>query len=530
MSQPRTFDPSGYFDIAILMLLAGAATWLGWIGYHGVDDLPYAIAANEWITQGPHVGTNHWALRYPHILPIGLSFAAFGVTDFSLVLPTIVYFLGLVVMTYLAMRRLVSRAAAFVAALLVATTPGFANGASVANPELAEVFFVSLSVWLFLLAHARQATGGILFVAGLAAGLAWLTRETAAGLLIVYFLCFLLRYRYPRSQYLLLAAGFICVVGLETLVLGFYTGDPLYRLHTDLAHVECTPPDAVLLVRNEGQHWLTVPLRILAGDGNHILIYLVAIGGAVIVFATPRLSQQQRIIVLIFIGLGLLHLFLVGYVLGLRLTRYYLVLLYAAVVLIGIGLTVTLEARRFRPLLVVIVIAIVLSSLVTLVVKSGDRMFGARTVAAYVMDHGSVVYTNRNTRAAATFFLLEHPELTRLIRSDSPPYGALYFYDAARYLRVNLTGRGADAVANRHPERWTEIRRADPNPTVGQRLVDGLKLQNILPAKTAAWMQTRRAPVMIYRVSAVETADAAGDAKEAIRARPERCDPWLQVR
>ena len=57
--------------LAVLGLVAAAVlliTWR-WVGFQGHDQASYLTASLDWMTQFPFVGTTHWALRYPIVLP-----------------------------------------------------------------------------------------------------------------------------------------------------------------------------------------------------------------------------------------------------------------------------------------------------------------------------------------------------------------------------------------------------------------------------------------------------------------------------
>ncbi|MDH3280549.1 MAG: glycosyltransferase family 39 protein, partial [Gammaproteobacteria bacterium] len=397
-------------DLGFLLLLGVSMMGLGWIGYHGVDDLAYAIAAADWATEGPGLGANHWALRYPVVFPTSISFWVFGINELALVLPSILSFLGIIGLTYSFLRTHFDRISGLAAGVLVATTPQFSNYASWAGVELIEVLLVSSSLWLFATAP-KQRPVKTLLLSGLVAGLAWSTRETAVSILVLYGVCFVLGYRYTRTQYLAWAAGFIGVIGLELLLLGLATGNPLYRWELDLAHVHCTPNDAAFLVRTAAWNWITAPLAVLAGDGAHGLLYLLAIisGGFLLFRNLPRAERQ---VVFLFIALALIHYVIVGHVAHLRMARYYAIITYVAVLVLGITFSYATRYERLRMAAYLVMVTLLASSLIVTGLRSGDRTFAARTVADFVMDERTQVYTDLRTRRMATFFFLDNRPLT----------------------------------------------------------------------------------------------------------------------
>ncbi len=523
--------PGTFIDSLALLALAAFSVWLGWSGYHGVDALPYSIAAGEWVSQGPHVGTNHWALRLPHVLPIAASFSLWGTNDISLVLPTMIYFFTLVLITYVAVRGGIDRATGVITAALVAVTPGFANGASLANPELTELFFAAGSVWLFYHAGRQSTPHWLLFGAGVAAGLAWLTRETSASVLLLYGLLFVFGYRFARRHYILLGAGFLVVAGSEILAYAGFTGDPLYRLHTDLAHGDCTPAAGTLMTTEAMSRGFSAPFGALVNAGTAVLYICAVVGGSWLALRRS-VSPPQKAALILFVLLALIHFLFIGYGLGFKvLSRYYLVSTYGAAVLAGIGLGALYGSRSFRPAVAVIGLALISTGLFVTALRGFDRAYGARALAHWVSEHDAPVYTDLATRRVSTFFFLDRPALTRRVRSDPPPQGALYFMNGPHAVKKALGRAGALMLPDPAEAGWTQVWRANPDPGKGVRLIESLQMESLLPAKTLAWLRARRAPVVVYRVSAtaLSAAQLGRQWESDDTARPARCDPWLTV-
>ncbi|MDH3692255.1 MAG: glycosyltransferase family 39 protein, partial [Gammaproteobacteria bacterium] len=410
-------------------------------------------------------------------------------------------------------------------------TPTFATGASLANPELTELFFVVCSIWLFYHAANRPEPRWMLFASGLAAGIAWLTRETAVSLILLYGVFFLFAYRFPRNHYFALASGLLLVAGAEIFVYAIYTGDPLYRLHLDLSHSECTPATGTLMIKQAGLNWFTAPFRLLADEGT-VLLYLCAAGGFIFVITRGQYSRAQKAVLIIFVALTLLHFVFAGYVLGFKvLARYYLISTYGGAILAGIGLTEVYRYRTYRPAILLFGLVLVSSSLFITAVRSWDRVYGARALARFVGEQQTVVYTDLATRRASTFFFLDQPGLTKLVRSEPPSQGALYFFNGPRVSRRALTRGERYLPPDQMKEGWQEIWRAEPDPGKGELIIKALGLKSLLPKKTAAWIDARQTPVVVYRVGGAEIVDLNLSREwESDWSRPQRCDPWLTIK
>ena len=216
--------------LAVLALLGYV-----WLGFIADDDWEYADAASHWLN-GLGPGSSHWSLRPAVVAPLAASFALLGFNTFSLGLPTALYFLGLLFLTYRFMAAAAGAQAALIATGLVGTLPILLLYASMASADITELFFVALSFWLFWAAAEARRPWLWLLAAGLAAGGAWLARELVVGLLAFYALLFVFRVRYRRSEFWLIAAGFVLVMAAEMTLLTMLGKDPLYRLGVVSAH------------------------------------------------------------------------------------------------------------------------------------------------------------------------------------------------------------------------------------------------------------------------------------------------------
>ena len=135
------------FGGPILVALAFAALLATtWVGFIESDDLEYARSAALWLDAFPHLGQSHWGLRHMIVLPVAASFAVFGRGEVALVLPTVLYAAGIVAMTGFCVRRVAGTLAGYLAALLVATLPVLATGASIVYSDIPEAFFVLASL------------------------------------------------------------------------------------------------------------------------------------------------------------------------------------------------------------------------------------------------------------------------------------------------------------------------------------------------------------------------------------------------
>lgn len=213
---------------------------LGYFGGHW-DDGRYLEAAQAWAAHGPALGANHWSLRWPVIAPTALAIRWFGLSRATLMLPGLATLAAVLTVCFWATRRQFGAAVAALACLALLTTPEPMRAATRLTADLPELLFWSSALWAFW--FGRDGNRGWLLTAGVAAACAWATRETGLGLLLLFALAFVAGFGPRRVDYGWIAAGFVAVWLPEQLALWAASGDPLYRIHVDMRHIEIASND-----------------------------------------------------------------------------------------------------------------------------------------------------------------------------------------------------------------------------------------------------------------------------------------------
>jgi 4-amino-4-deoxy-L-arabinose transferase-like glycosyltransferase len=261
----------------VLLIALNPRSYLG----GGWDDGRYLAAAARWAAEGPVLGGNHWALRWPLVLPAAAIISAFGMNGIAVMVPGLLFWLGLVLFNYWAVSAAAGRRAGFIAAAAIATTPGLAYWVTALYPDHLEALLWSVALWsLWFAAHARPGAAQMrwMIAGGLATGLSIGLRETAAALLLVTCIAAWRARAIPRHAWLvwMLLAALPPVV--EHISLWLASGDPAYRLRVDLNHIHIpshdlqggvasnvsAPLNATLMERWAGAgpvrlHWLIDP-------------------------------------------------------------------------------------------------------------------------------------------------------------------------------------------------------------------------------------------------------------------------------
>jgi 4-amino-4-deoxy-L-arabinose transferase-like glycosyltransferase len=150
----RTF----WIMMAVMFTLALAVRLACFTGLIASDDLGYSRYAQQ-ISQGTYLlEPHHYAIRYGVILPVGLVYRVFGVSEWTTVLlPIIGSSLAPALLAALA-ARISGQGAAWIAGLLLATFPVAIRYASVLVPEPLLETLLLIGVLLFLFAETTNST------------------------------------------------------------------------------------------------------------------------------------------------------------------------------------------------------------------------------------------------------------------------------------------------------------------------------------------------------------------------------------
>ncbi len=277
----------------------------GPVGMTAGDSYQYLLAADAWRASAPVVGTTHWAMRLPYVVP--LSFIPMN--EAAVVVLHVGFLCAALVAVWTIGRRVLGDRATVLLGLLIVATPIFIRSAVQPTVDALEATLCITA----LLATAYAARSALIWpvcLAGLSLGLAFITRQTALSACLVCGLMLLVADR-GLSRRLMLLVGLAAVPLIAEVV--FYTiltGDPLYRFHVDMRHT--TIPSAHLAggVYNGGQpflntdlaarwrlptpfhiHWTIDPLIRLVLHPSSALIYLLLLPAAVILARQGRAGR-----------------------------------------------------------------------------------------------------------------------------------------------------------------------------------------------------------------------------------------------
>ncbi len=476
---------------AVLAAVAGflALRAVFWVGYIGSDDSLYWQEATHWLRQAPYLADNHWGLRHSLVLPIALGRVLLGERQIALVLPVLLASLGCIVVLGVLLRRLGGLAMAFALALVVSNQQ-FVLQSSIAYIDFIETFFVLLSLTLFLEGMRAEARRPLLwlFLGGVAAGFAMVSRETSVFYLLALFVLFLAGYGGARWTYFVFGLGVVLVVGCEMLSLHAATGDFLYRYHVAAGH------DSEIdrwVEQGSGVpaiHPLVDPVLMLLFNHSFGLLFTLGVALAVYGARRPlhpaesgpmiRLLVPVAVIWTLICALWWSQLALVP--------RYYALPSFLVAILAAIGLARLAQAGRPR-VAALICAGMVAVNVAALFVGNDNFMFGEQALAALAQRQGEVIHTDKQTYRRAEMILHWNGEDERV--TDAPAgSGQLFYFNPPRLPQGVQPGAA-----------WVEVARPAVPPTRVQRVAQMLQPLGIVPAGLIARLQGHSGAVL-YRL------------------------------
>ncbi len=493
----------------LLLAFALAATLmaLNWVGYDGADDRSYALAAEVWLHHFPVVGADHWATRHTVVVPVAVSLGLFGQHEWALAVPSVLFFFGLLWVNFHYARRFLGARIAIVLVLLLAATPEFVVQATYINNDIAEAFFASLSFWWFL-AASENGRPARMFLAGAAAGLAFLTRETSAVLPLFYAVCYFRDERPPRNAYIYLALGFIAIVGAEMAYFGALTGDWLYRYRLDAGHdtVRRTQEFAVMAktgnaLDRQGNLSVSVwadPFLMLFVSQKFGLLFYLAIPAAIWAFRDKTLSMVEqltlrRAALLALLWIGFISLaFPILYLVP----RYYAVPAWAGVLLIA-GALVHFAHRRWA---IAALVALLAANAVSLYLENTNPRFAERAMIAWLADHPGTHVQLDPDMARRSDLLLHFAGLEDRIDAGPPAGGHLFVFSPRNQELCREQGLCRHGVYARKPG-WVKVDQIKGKPRAISAVLQALHIAPLLPHQIRQKIEMPDPGIVIYRVT-----------------------------
>lgn len=471
-SLSEIFKSARPFVLAACITIAILACFLPliWVGYTASDDSYYLEGGRAWLEHFPFVAHNFGVVRHTVVIPIAIIFGLFGESNFTLSLSTVIYFLGLLLVTWFAIRKLYGFRTAVLAYVLTLLTPLFAIQSTIASVDMPIVFFVASSFWLYIFAvKDPNHRVSCLLLSGVCTGLAIMSRETEGILVIFYGVLFLAGYGMPRKYYWLIALGCAFVTGSECLYFWAMTGNPLYRLTLLREGASEVSRGSLGLFSARGDGNIRInkfldPLLVVLVNQEFGLIYYVAAASTAYLFLKRKVANAAPRTEVLLVLMAVMWFVLISVALShLRLNpRYYFVPTYACDILIAIGLGRYLWLTR--PKFATGIIAILLSTnFLCMYLENKNPDFGPKSLVTYAASVNEPIYTDERTYNHTEERLKWAGEPKTKVIGGPPPPGSLFFLDARNaYSGHELIPPGHEHFYSPTPG-WREVARFHEN-------------------------------------------------------------------
>ena len=483
-------------NILLLFALALLGHLLFFVGFIASDDGIYLAQAQQYLSGDLSPPTEHWGFRYTIVIPLTLL-GMFG--DFSsqlLALVPLAYWLALIALTAWFMQRLYGAREAWLAGLLVATSPLFVVQSSILGVDITEAFYLFAGFVVFYLAEsAPEPDWKRYFLAGALVGLAMLSRETAYGMLLVLGVCWLVFGRSRLLLYLAGLAGVAAVLSIEWSYYLIFDQAPWYRIETITQSHGTVGGISGDFTGGSGNvsdnRWLAPILSLLVNQ-EFALHFWVGLAALVVVMRKPDHVQPQ---LLRYLLLACLVYFLwLGYAGAIRpLPRYFAFLL----VLCAIPMAVMLAGLSRSWLRYLLVLALVGSNVLALSVENRYPRYAALAISDFIVEQQTDVVASSDIEHRVRAYLRLNGVDTGRVREQAPT--------GQSYLLAVIEGKDeipptlaphlqpANLVADLPP----------PKLLIGQ-ILDITGIGGLLPQKLYYKLAIRNPTVKIYRMPPAE--------------------------
>lgn len=461
---------------------------MAWTGFVSSDDAYYVQAGLGWLEEFPYVAENFGTIRAAVAIPIAFIIYLFGESELTVTLSTALFLVVTATLTLFMLSSLIGRVAALIASLALVTIPLFSLKATIPCADLPELFFVTLSFWLFWRACNTDKRIYLLLISGTSAGLAFSAHELTAALVIFYAFLFFREYRIPRRDYLWMALGFALIIGIEATYYWIVAENPLYRFNLLLkaTTVHDRIPVGFLEIGGGGalHIWEPIdPLVMLLTHHDFGLLGWISIP-AIWWILVRRNENPSKAVSLARLALGLGVIWYAVSAVLLRemilLPRYYMVTAYCLLVVSAVWVSTELWLVRKRWVVAMLALALV-ANMLSISIDNKNPKFAERALVDYLNQSGGTVYTDPLTAHNAYWYCRWGRVDCNRIFSGVPAAGALYFWNPKTTSNPNRFVKKNELALYRPGPKWEEVLSIEEKPRPIVEFLRWSRIEKITP-------------------------------------------------
>lgn len=500
---------NNYKYYIMIVLVSIITMCFSWVGFVSSDDSYYVSSGMGWLNDFPYIPTHFGTIRSSVGIPIAFMFAVFGLSEFSASLSSCIFLTSIALITYKFLSEIIGKNAAFISSILMMTIPLFVVQATIPNADIPEFFYAISSFWLFWFACKREDRIWILLFAGVTAALAFSAHEISVALLAFYGILFLLGYGIKRSEYWIMAAGFLFIISIECSYYWMVIDDPIYRFRVLLNAVENNIKDrvavGVLEFSDSGTLHIWDPIDpLIMFFTNH---YFGLLGFLLIpVFYWGIEKDQYKYshqlgLVRLLLLLGLVWFFVAAIELrnAKLMPRYYIVPAYTFFVSAMIWCFVKVYPVNKKAVYFgCFIFAIVNFGMIFL--ENKNPRFGERALVDYMKISTGLIYTDPLTADKSWFFCkAESVDCSRII-SNPPTIGSVFFYNPINSGSSNRLVAPDKVGLYQVGDQWEVLWKKQPPRKTISTILEKVGLLNLLPKMLLSKIEGLSKPVMVFKV------------------------------
>ncbi|HLC60549.1 MAG TPA: glycosyltransferase family 39 protein [Candidatus Nanoarchaeia archaeon] len=228
-----------FFWLGLILLFSVILRIVFFNGVGASDDVQYSFYANEMSTGHYNLPSDHHGTRLAFVYAISRLYLLFGVNDFSSVILQFLLSIGNILLIFSLGKLLFNEKTGLLGAFLMSFFPIEVIFSTKLMPEIPSVFLLGLCVFLFFKGEKSKIkkSARLLYISsGLSLGLAYLMRENSV-LILIFFAIYALINKKIKSEYFLMAAGFIFWVLVDMYSFYIFTGNYFFRISNLNGHL-----------------------------------------------------------------------------------------------------------------------------------------------------------------------------------------------------------------------------------------------------------------------------------------------------